>query len=275
MLFLRTRPLAPNANLPQGLSLASSSHWPPLIAAPFSAIGNLLWPALSLSLILVPMTLLFSFTPPHSSYLEAAETKEMEKQSTIAQSALLPRHYRMETTLGIVEIELYPLEAPLTCANFVHHVEAGTYHQEASFYRVIDQFVIQGGVDGAHPGRSAKHKTVVNESTPSRRNIRGALAMARCNNVDSATTEFYINHKDNPQLDARTHDLHNGYTVFGRVTKGMEVVDRIAKAPTDLRDCPLEPIQIIDIRSFVPKSADHKEQKVLSDGKNGPLPSKE
>lgn len=139
---------------------------------------------------------------------------------------------RMTTSLGVVELELLPDRAPATVKNFMDYVAAGHYDGTV-FHRVIPGFMIQGG--GFEPGMRQKdtREPVRNEADNGLRNTRGTVAMARTMEPHSATAQFFINVADNDFLDHRDKSLRGwGYAVFGRVVKGMDVVDRIVSVPT-------------------------------------------
>ena len=138
-----------------------------------------------------------------------------------------------ETTLGNFEVELFEKEAPLSAANFQSYVDDGFY-DGVVFHRVIPDFMIQGG--GFEPGMKQKKvkAPIKNEATNGLKNSRGTLAMARTNVVDSATAQFFVNLVDNEFLD-HTGPSNYGYAVFGKVTEGMDVIDKIAKVPTTNR----------------------------------------
>jgi cyclophilin family peptidyl-prolyl cis-trans isomerase len=139
----------------------------------------------------------------------------------------------LETTKGIIEIELYREHAPLTVDNFVSYVEEGFYNGLV-FHRVVGGFVIQaGGFYSNGTYREPYRDPIILESNNTLHNLRGTVAMARTPDPDSATTQFFINDVDNPTLD-HTEDFH-GYAVFGKVTSGMEVVDIINGVETFTR----------------------------------------
>ena len=152
------------------------------------------------------------------------------------------------TSLGDIELELDAAKAPLTVANFVAYAKAGHY-KDTVFHRVIDGFMIQGGGFTADMKQKPTRPPVKNEAANGLRNARGTIAMARTMVVDSATSQFFINLKDNGFLDHRAPNPQMyGYAVFGRVTKGMDVVDKIAKVKTGwkdrFQDVPVEPVVI-------------------------------
>lgn len=139
---------------------------------------------------------------------------------------------RMSTSLGVVELELLPEKAPVTVRNFLDYVAAGHYDGTV-FHRVIPGFMIQGG--GFEPGMRQKdtREPVSNEADNGLKNTRGTVAMARTVEPHSATAQFFINVADNDFLDHRDKTLRGwGYAVFGRVVKGMDVVDRIVHVHT-------------------------------------------
>ncbi len=139
---------------------------------------------------------------------------------------------RISTSFGDIVVELNETKAPKTVQNFLRYVDDGFY-DGTIFHRVIPGFVVQGG--GFTPGLNQKNTRdpIKSESDNGLKNARGTIAMARTSNPDSATSQFYFNLADNTQLD-RT-DTNPGYTVFGRVLEGMDVVDRIAAVPTETR----------------------------------------
>ena len=152
---------------------------------------------------------------------------------------------RMTTNLGVIDIELLEKLSPLTVANFLGLVDQGFYNG-LIFHRVIANFVIQGG--GYTPDMQFKSgaKTVPNESFNGVQNAKGTVAMARLPDPDSADTQFFINVRDNPNLDAAGQRA--GYTVFGRVIAGMDVVEQIELVNTHLYQglsaVPVDPIII-------------------------------
>jgi peptidyl-prolyl cis-trans isomerase A (cyclophilin A) len=153
-------------------------------------------------------------------------------------------HVRMVTSHGEIQIRLEPEQAPATVDNFLRYVDEGFYERTV-FHRVIADFMIQGGGLDADLGRLDTHDPVVNESDNGLRNERGTLAMARTQDPDSATSQFFINLVDNTHLDGGDRP---GYTVFARVTSGMDVVDAIAALETTTRgghrDVPRETVRI-------------------------------
>jgi len=158
----------------------------------------------------------------------------------------------MVTSKGNITIELFADKAPITVKNFLSYVDSGHY-DGTIFHRVIKGFMIQGG--GLTPDLVEKpaQSPIKNEATNGLSNKRGTIAMARTNVIDSATCQFFINHVDNPSLDHKDNTPGGfGYAVFGKVIKGMDVVDAIASVKTGTvkyyRDVPRETIKIISVR---------------------------
>jgi len=161
------------------------------------------------------------------------------------------RVVEMKTSEGKVRIELWADKAPLTVKNFLRYVEEGLY-DGTIFHRVIDNFMIQGGGFTADLGQKKSHEPIKNEAAGELKNDRGTIAMARTNVVDSATSQFFINLKDNDFLNHRdTSPTGFGYAVFGKVVEGMDVVDKIAKVPTTN----VGPHQNVPVKSVVIESA--------------------
>ncbi len=152
----------------------------------------------------------------------------------------------LETSKGTIELELDGAKAPLSTANFVSYVKKGHY-DGTIFHRVIPGFMIQGGGFTADMNQKPTEEPIANEASNGLKNDRGTIAMARTSNPNSATCQFFINLVDNKGLDAPNPDGH-GYAVFGKVTKGMDVVDAIAGAATGrvngMGDVPKETITI-------------------------------
>lgn len=149
------------------------------------------------------------------------------------------------TNLGTFTIELWPAEAPQTVANFLRYVERDFY-DGIIFHRVISDFMIQAGGYNAEMDYLEPAGRVMNESVGGPRNLRGTIAMARQRNPDSADAQWFVNVKDNRHLDA--DGQRPGYTVFGTVATGMDIVDRISMVRTTvragMRDVPMDPVVI-------------------------------
>ncbi|MBN2038216.1 MAG: peptidyl-prolyl cis-trans isomerase [Chitinispirillaceae bacterium] len=143
---------------------------------------------------------------------------------------------KLETTLGDIVIELNATRAPKTVENFLAYVNSGFYNGTI-FHRVIKTFMIQGGGFTEDLQQKSSRPPVANEADNGLRNLRGTVAMARTPNPHSATSQFFINTVDNAFLDFKSKtDQGWGYCVFGKVVKGMETVDAIAKTPTTMRN---------------------------------------
>lgn len=157
---------------------------------------------------------------------------------------------RMETSEGVIEIRLRPDVAPETVENFLDYVESGFY-QGTVFHRVIPGFMIQGGGFDRDLNRKDTSSPIQNEASPTLKNLRGTIAMARTGQPHSATSQFFINVVDNPYLNASDNPKKWGYAVFGKVTEGMGVVDAIARKKTGysggMGDVPVDPITIQNI----------------------------
>lgn len=156
----------------------------------------------------------------------------------------------LKTTAGDIRIELDEKNAPITTANFLQYVRDGFYNGTI-FHRVIDGFMIQGGGFDENFKQKATRKPIKNEAANQVSNKRGTIAMARTSVVDSATAQFFINVVDNDFLDFRAPTpQHFGYCVFGRVTEGMDVVDKIRKVKTGHKgmhsDVPVENVVILE-----------------------------
>ena len=152
------------------------------------------------------------------------------------------------TSFGNITVELDGAKAPQSVDNFVKYVNEGHYNGTI-FHRVIDGFMIQGG--GFTPTMQQKptRAPIRNEADNGLKNERGTIAMARTNDPHSATAQFFINTVDNRFLDHTGKTPGGwGYTVFGRVVKGMDVVDKIAKVPTGMQDMPNEIVLIKEAR---------------------------
>lgn len=139
-----------------------------------------------------------------------------------------------ETTMGNIEIELDREKAPITVANFLSYVKGGFY-DGTIFHRVYAGFVIQGGGYTPDENEKATNDPIKLESSNGLKNLVGTISMARANAADSATTQFFINLVDNPDLDYKSASSP-GYAVFGKVVSGMDVVSKIANVEVGTRD---------------------------------------
>jgi peptidyl-prolyl cis-trans isomerase A (cyclophilin A) len=156
----------------------------------------------------------------------------------------------IRTSLGAITVELYPDRAPVTVRNFLQYVEDGFYNGTI-FHRVIDGFMIQGGGFTPDLTPKATRPPIPIESQNGLRNDVGTIAMARTRDPNSATAQFFINVVNNESLNHPKPDGH-GYAVFGKVVKGMEVVERIAKTPNGPKpphmNVPVETVSIVSAR---------------------------
>jgi peptidyl-prolyl cis-trans isomerase A (cyclophilin A) len=154
----------------------------------------------------------------------------------------------IDTSMGQITVELDAEKAPITTKNFLDYVD-DKYYDGTLFHRVIREFMIQGGGfdEQWNPKQQGLRAPIKNESGNGLTNVRGAIAMARLDDPDSATSQFYISDVDNPRLDSLR------YTAFGKVIGGMEVVDKIAAVatttrPRGLKNSPVDPVVIKSIR---------------------------
>ena len=167
----------------------------------------------------------------------------------------------MKTTDGDITIELFADKSPITVENFLRYVDDGHYDGTV-FHRVISNFMIQGGGFDAELKEKPTRDPIVNESKNKLHNTRGTLAMARTSDPDSAAAQFFINQRSNLRLDwAGGKD---GYTVFGEVVDGMQVVDIISltdtgsaqaqttRGPTIFQDVPVQPIVVLSVTRLAP-----------------------
>ena len=167
----------------------------------------------------------------------------------------------MKTTDGDITIELYADKSPITVENFLRYADEGHYDGTV-FHRVISNFMIQGGGFDAELTEKETRGPIVNESKNKLHNTRGTLAMARTSDPDSAAAQFFINQRSNLRLD--WSGGKEGYTVFGEVVDGMQVVDIISltdtgsaqaqttRGPTVFQDVPVEPIVILSVTRLTP-----------------------
>ena len=179
----------------------------------------------------------------------AAETSP-EKSNEKKESKVTPNPVViMETSEGTLEVELLRDKAPITVANFLTYVD-DEFFDGTIFHRVIKNFMIQGGGFTPDMQQKTTGEPIKNEADNGLKNMRGTLAMARTREVNSATSQFFVNVVDNDFLNHGNRDF--GYAVFARVVEGMEVVDKIAACKTGSkgmhRDVPVEPVVIKSIR---------------------------
>ena len=169
-----------------------------------------------------------------------------------ASTALAGVQVKMVTSSGTIMLELDEVKAPISVANFLKYADEG-YYNGTIFHRVIKDFMIQGGGFSTDLKRKKTAAPIKNEADNGLRNLRGTVAMARTQIIDSATSQFFINHKDNAFLDHKDKTVRGyGYAVFGRVTEGMDIVDKIAATPIKrgagpFASLPVNTVEIISI----------------------------
>jgi len=157
----------------------------------------------------------------------------------------------IKTSLGDIKVKLDAEKAPLTVANFLAYADDG-YYSGTIFHRVIGNFMIQGGGFDEQLKQKSTRAQIKNEASNGLPNKRGTIAMARTMVVDSATSQFFINVKDNDMLNYRSPSPQGfGYCVFGEVVEGMDVVDKIKAVQTGVKagmsDVPLETVEILSV----------------------------
>lgn len=171
--------------------------------------------------------------------------------STESASSANPR-VLMTTNMGDIELELFQDAAPVSVENFLTYIDAKHY-DGMLFHRVIDNFMIQGGGYTTSKNMKATLPPISNEAHNGLKNERGTLAMARRQNPNSATSQFFINLVHNDFLDYGRRGY--GYAVFGKVTQGMDVVDTIAKVKTSEGNWPVEQVVIISVKRVLDNSS--------------------
>ncbi len=153
----------------------------------------------------------------------------------------------LSTSHGDIKLSIDEEKAPISVANFLAYVKDGFYNGTI-FHRVIPGFMIQGGGMDANLNQKPTKAPIKNEASNGLHNIRGTIAMARTQQVDSATAQFFINLADNKFLDYKVRDF--GYAVFGQVVEGMDTVDRIAAVATGAQDVPKQPVTLISAKEI-------------------------
>ncbi|AMN66945.1 peptidyl-prolyl cis-trans isomerase B (cyclophilin B) [Psychrobacter luti] len=160
----------------------------------------------------------------------------------------MPPVVELDTSMGAIVIELNEEKAPKTVENFLNYVKSGHY-DGTIFHRIIDGFMIQGGGMDAEMNEKATNAPVENEADNGLKNDKGTIAMARTQDPHSATSQFFVNVKDNDFLNHSGKNMQGwGYTVFGKVTSGMDVIEKMRGVPTGRfgmhADVPKEPVVI-------------------------------
>jgi peptidyl-prolyl cis-trans isomerase A (cyclophilin A) len=153
----------------------------------------------------------------------------------------------LKTSMGEIDIQVDPQNAPISSANFLAYVKDGFYNGTI-FHRIIPGFVVQGGGFTADMTQKPTKAPIKNEATNGLHNLRGTISMARTNDPDSATSQFFLNLVDNSgKLDPDA--APGGYAVFGKITKGLDVLDKMATVPTTtvgmFQDVPAQPVTLI------------------------------
>ena len=181
-------------------------------------------------------------------FLIGACSSEDPKLTNTTEEIIMPIA-TISTSLGDIELELDAQSAPITTKNFIDLANAG-YYENTIFHRVIEGFMIQGGgLDKDMNNKPSGSSSIINEANNGLKNDRGTVAMARTNDPHSATSQFFINHKDNEFLNFTSETPQGwGYAVFGNVIKGMDIVDQIAEVNTttvnQYQDVPVDTITI-------------------------------
>jgi len=179
----------------------------------------------------------------------------------------------MKTSEGDMELTLDDKKAPITVANFVQYAESGFYNNTI-FHRVIRGFMIQGGGFDESMKQKKNRKAIINEGNNGLKNDYATIAMARTNNPNSATSQFFINHKNNDFLN--THGKKAGYAVFGKVSKGVDVLEKIAQLPTSPKgrhqNVPnkavvIKSVSVLKTKPIEVKAKDKPEAKTKSESK--------
>lgn len=193
------------------------------------------------SLVVFAITAVFSIASCSNMKTEGMKVERETKRMSIE-----PKKVKLETSMGDIVIELNEKAAPVTTKNFLQYIEEGFYNGTI-FHRVIVGFMIQGGGFTAQMAQKETHPPITNEANNGLKNDRSTIAMARTNNPESATAQFFINHKDNDFLNY-AGTASPGYAVFGKVVEGMDTVDAIAAVKTTVNsgmsDVPVEPVII-------------------------------
>lgn len=179
----------------------------------------------------------------------AEETTTMATNTPATNAPATSPTVLLTTSLGNVEIELFADKAPVSVSNFLAYVDSG-FFKGTIFHRVIPGFMVQGGGFTADMAQKNTQAPIKNEAGNGLKNDRGTLAMARTADINSATSQFFINVKNNDFLNHGSRDF--GYAVFGRVSSGMEVVDKIVAVPTKTaypyENVPVTPVVITDAK---------------------------
>ena len=190
--------------------------------------------------------------PTSSSDPQKMASKDSDQSETLTQRTGENPMVLMETSMGNIKIELFRALAPVSVENFLTYVNENFYFGTI-FHRVVRGFVIQGGGFTEEMEKKPTHAPIKNEAKNGLSNTRGTVAMARTSIINSATSQFYINLKDNTFLDHQDESTQGyGYCVFGKVIEGMDVVDNIGMVPTTRKgrheNVPITPVFIKSVR---------------------------
>ena len=188
----------------------------------------------------------------------SAQEKEAEKVQEKAGNPMV----LMKTNMGNITIELFEKEAPITVKNFLNYVDK-KFYEGTTFHRVIPNFVIQGGGFDKNMMKKATLDPIKNEATNGLKNLKGTLSMARTGEINSATSQFFVNLKDNDALDHKDMTSPKyGYAVFGKVVQGMDVVAKIAAVKTarkaGMENVPDRPVTIESVTRIGAQAAGAK-----------------
>lgn len=203
------------------------------------------------NLALILLCSSFSFSSVAKVDPMAPKTPQKNKPTPVKKKEK-PVSVVIETSLGAITLELDPNKAPGTVQNFLNYVEK-KFYDDLVFHRVIDNFMIQGGGFDKKLSLRPTDAPIKNEANNGLKNDKGTIAMARTPDPHSASSQFFINLKDNDFLNFTSPTSQGyGYTVFGKVTSGMDVVEKIGKVKTTasghMRDVPAEPVIIKSIK---------------------------
>lgn len=180
------------------------------------------------------ISILLCISATSLSATEKKMTEPTPAPATASDKTAAPK-VKLTTTLGTVILQLDNEKAPISTANFLTYVKEGFYNGTI-FHRVIKGFMAQGGGFDKNFKQKETHAPIKNEANNGLANKRGTIAMARTNDPNSATAQFFINYKDNEFLNYSSPTISGwGYAVFGKVIQGMEIVDEMAKQPTENR----------------------------------------
>ena len=181
------------------------------------------------SLLILSASLLFLSCKGGTDDSSSVDSSSVDSSSVDSSSVDSSSKIVIDTSMGVIKAKLHSKTAPITVANFLGYIDQ-KHFDGTIFHRVMSNFMIQGGgfeLKDEVPTEKATGDGIQNESSQTKKNLRGTLAMARTNDPHSATAQFFINVVDNPNLDHPVTNDGFGYAVFGEVTEGMEVVNKI------------------------------------------------